>query len=227
MLVIILIGVIAAGLTLHFTGDSSSPIDSLVTNKPIKKRKLIKKNDDVIVGKGRLIQDPNKFLATHRKQARIFSRETPSREDPFSSLTNVQSLDQANSSDKKDSNDTNLPPPPDSANNGLVPPPPVMPGAGDLPPEPSMDSGISIGELPSPPENQALYKKLHLNSIVGDRAILAFNNNAHARQQYGKEYITLGKGDKFENMTMVVVDPDKVVVEENGITKELKLPELR
>ncbi len=236
LLLIILIGVIASGLTLYLTGNQSpSPADSQNSAflKDSKKKKTLPSGARSAShgNKGLLINSKN-FYATGRQEARIIARSSVGRADPFGPLLNISAKGAGNHSGSTDGGSSegvpDLPPPPDTGDgsSGLLPPPPAMGGLNgisDLPPEP----GITTDELPLPPESRELSRKLKLNAVIGDHAILAFADKNFARERGLKRYVSLGRGDSYESIRLIDLDADMAIIEENGKTRELKLPELR
>ena len=237
LILIILIGIVASGLTLYFTspkqavvgeGDGSNPdLNNNQGKNPTKIRKSAESNQ---ANRKALLKTKN-YYATGRKEARLIASESTGRANPFGALARIESVH----STKSDQNSTSegvpdLPPPPDveGSQNGLLPPPPAMGDSGsifgsNLPPEP----GITTGELPLPPEPKDLISKLRLNAVIGDRAVLAFADKGFARTRGLKRYVTLGRGDSYQNVRLVDLDSEMAIVEENGKTRELKLPEMR
>ena len=227
LLIIILIGVIASAVTYHFTnsGDGSGSGGVALLNTPPKAPGRTTTKASVTT---RASQDlPEKrYSATGRKEARLISSAEAGQKDPFAPIDTV-----LNSAGLDKSAKIDLPPPPETGgDNGLLPPPPAMGGAdfgSNLPPEPQADAGISVDELPNPPTSQSLRSKLSLNAILGDKAVLALKDKAYASSHGLKQFVTLGKGDSYESVRLVYLDDARAVIEEEGNTRELRLPEIR
>jgi len=94
--------------------------------------------------------------------------------------------------------------------------------ATDVAPPPPLP-GISLEELPPPPDRPLLSKRLKLNAIVGDHVILAFKDRRFQKKNRYKQYITLSQGQEFDTVTLIDIGKDRAVLEEHGkqITMEL------
>lgn len=229
LLFIILIGVIASAATYYFTnsGDGVGTNGVALLNTPPKaKTPAMKQKADTSASSASQDLPEKRYSATGRKEARLISSSEAGQKDPFAPIDTV-----LNSAGLDKSAKIDLPPPPDTAgDNGLLPPPPAMGGAdfgSNLPPEPQADGGISVDELPSPPASQSLRSKLSLNAILGDKAVLALKDKAYASSHGLKQFVTLGKGDSYETIRLVYLDDARAVIEEEGNTRELLLPEIR
>lgn len=222
--IIILIGVIATGLTYYLNSSSdNSDAQFLNLNKPFQRKEKIQKIKAEKIPAAPLIKE--KFSATHRSEARVISKVESQRQNPFAPLSNLESIHNKikKQAGENEESTVTLPPPPHEQ-GGLLPPPPVLSGM-NLPPEPGQS--ISTSELPMPPESQELSKKLSLNAVVGDKVILAFNDSSYARTHDFNKFITLGRGDQFESVKLLSISNDKVILEENGLTHELKISDIR
>lgn len=173
--------------------------------------------------------------ATHRPEAVAMARQDAGRIDPFAPLVQSHPFPKPRKGSSSRSDDdlerlagAKLPGPHmGSGPEGLPPPPPgEMASADDLslPPDPS---GIEHHEFPSPPPRQFLSEHLKLNAIVGDRVILAFKDKEFRRQNGFKKYITLAEGQDFDTITLVDVEKDKAVLEENGEQRVIQLDPIR
>ena len=237
LLIIILIGVIASGLTLYFTNQNQNaaddPLLNQVQNKQKNRKNLVKVKTHEEAR--RELTGSTKYRAIKRKEAQILAGSVETRKDPFEPLGEIISIhakqnERLNKGKKnsKNAREVDLPPPPDSeVNTSLLPPPPPLSSGGEsgLPPEPGQY--ITTGELPNPPEKQELSNKLKLSAVLGDKIVLALTDRSYARSNNLNSYVTLGRGDKFESVKVVDIDSEMAVIEENGKTRELKLPAIR
>lgn len=227
LLIIILIGVIASAATYYLNNrdDGNGANEAALLNTSPKTQS---KTSTKVRATAQASQDlPEKsYSATGRKEARLISSAEAGQKDPFAPIDVVP-----NSASSSNPARIDLPPPPDTGgDNGLLPPPPAMGGAdfgSNLPPEPQTEEGISLDELPNPPASQSLRSKLSLNAILGDKAVLALKDKVYANSHGLKPYVTLGKGESYETVRLVYLDDDRAVIEEEGNTRELRLPEIR
>jgi len=166
--------------------------------------------------------------ATRKQDAMVMARQDAGRANPFEALPGGRQFprqkttsDSATSSKGRGtkgalmgSGPDELPLPPLSSN---------MPSlATDVAPPPPLP-GISLEELPPPPDRPLLSKRLKLNAIVGDHVILAFKDRRFQKKNRYKQYITLSQGQEFDTVTLIDIGKDRAVLEEHGkqITMEL------
>ena len=113
-------------------------------------------------------------------------------------------------------------------NDLLPPPPPTIAGSDLPPPPPSFDAGgIASSDLPPPPEDQSLLRMLSLNAIIGKQAVLSLNDRTYRKMHGFKRFITLGPGETFDSVTLVALDQDQAIIEEDGQRSTLVLPSVR
>ncbi len=176
--------------------------------------------------------------ATRKPDAVARARADAGRANPFDSLEGTlpfpKSNEPPNSAEALLKAGGKIPAPPDlgSGPQGLPPPPPGVESqmAGDLPPPPPPTdggSGISFDELPPPPEKPLLMRKLKLNAIVGDRVILSFKDRNYAAKHGMRRFITLTAGQEFDSVTLVSINSDKAVLEEDGKRQVVQLDPIR
>ncbi|HEY9868912.1 MAG TPA: hypothetical protein V6D08_07080, partial [Candidatus Obscuribacterales bacterium] len=109
-----------------------------------------------------------------------------------------------------------IPPPPPAA-KVVPPPPPAAALGGDvLAPPPEPEAGLSLAELPAPPSRPSIVDKMKLVGIVGDRAVIAFSDRRAVAENKWPRTITLGRGEQFESVSVVDVNPDSVTFDEDG-----------
>ncbi len=165
--------------------------------------------------------------ATRKQEAVDRARLEAGRANPFDSVEGAlpfpKSEESSHSAEGLLSAGGKIPPPPGmgSGPHGLPPPPPGVDSlaAGDLPPPPPPTdggTGITFDELPPPPEKPLLMRKLKLNAIVGDRVILTFKDRNYPAKHGMKRFITLTEGQEFDTVTLVSINSDKAVLEEDG-----------
>lgn len=108
-----------------------------------------------------------------------------------------------------------VPPPPPATK--IVPPPPAGARGGNvLTPPPEPEVGLSLSELPPPPSKPSIVDKMKLVGIVGDRAVIAFSDRRAVAENSWPRTITLGRGEQFESVSVVDVNPDSVTFDEDG-----------
>jgi len=125
-----------------------------------------------------------------------------------------------------------VPPPPSGAgisgndfsgmpgpHNGFAPPPP--PGQSSYP------TGLSISDMPLPPEKPGVAKLLKLTAVIGDKAIFQAKDLYTRRMQKWPGQITLAPGDNFGTLKLISTKPESALVEEHGETIEMDLPPVR
>lgn len=125
-----------------------------------------------------------------------------------------------------------VPPPPSGAgvssndfsgmpgpHNGFAPPPP--PGQSSYP------TGLSISDMPLPPEKPGVAKLLKLTAVIGDKAIFQAKDLYTKRMQKWPGQITLAPGDNFGTLKLISTKPESALVEEHGETIEMELPPVR
>lgn len=98
-----------------------------------------------------------------------------------------------------------IPPPPTS----LIPPPP--PG---VPTMSEQSTELPIEDLPPPPEKPSLAAKMRLVGIIDDRALFTLNDNDDSMTR--PYVIALKPGEQFQTVTLLSVDANGVMVEEDG-----------
>lgn len=103
--------------------------------------------------------------------------------------------------------------------NGFAPPPP--PGHTGYP------TGLSINDMPLPPEKPGVAKLLKLSAIIGDKAIFQAKDLYTRRMQKWPGQITLAPGDSFGTLKLISTKPESALVEEHGETIEMDLPPVR
>lgn len=103
--------------------------------------------------------------------------------------------------------------------NGFAPPPP--PGHTGYP------TGLSISDMPLPPEKPGVAKLLKLSAIIGDKAIFTAKDLYTRRMQKWPGQITLAPGDSFGTLKLISTKPESALVEEHGETIEMDLPPVR
>ncbi|MBX9667928.1 MAG: hypothetical protein K2X93_09935 [Candidatus Obscuribacterales bacterium] len=165
--------------------------------------------------------------ATRKQEAVDRARLDAGRANPFDAVEGAlpfpKSEGAPNSAEGLLSAGGKIPAPPGmgSGPHGLPPPPPGVDSQviGDLPPPPPPTdggTGITFDELPPPPEKPLLMRKLKLNAIVGDRVILTFKDRSYPAKHGMKRFITLTEGQEFDTVTLVSINRDKAVLEEDG-----------
>jgi hypothetical protein len=166
--------------------------------------------------------------ATRREDATSNARGDAGREDPFAPVTPSYPFPDDRKTDgnagKNSGRDLG------SGPDGLPPPPPPLGGVelpGELQVPHEEESGITFDELPPPPDKPRLATKLALSAVVGDRAILTFKDRRF-RQLHGyQKFITLAPGQEFDSVTLVSVDRDRAVLEEEGRRSTVEMAPIR
>ena len=103
--------------------------------------------------------------------------------------------------------------------NGFAPPPP--------PGHTGYSTGLSISDMPLPPEKPGVAKLLKLSAIIGDKAIFQAKDLYTRRMQKWPGQITLAPGDSFGTLKLISTKPESALVEEHGETIEMDLPPVR
>lgn len=176
--------------------------------------------------------------ATRKQEAVLRARLDAGRANPFDSIEGAlpfpKPKEPPSSAASVLSAGGKIPAPPDlgSGPQGLPPPPPGVESQAiaDLPPPPpptDSANGITFDELPPPPEKPLLMRKLKLNAIVGDRVILTFKDRNYPAKHGMRRFITLTKGQEFDTVTLVSINSDKAVLEEDGKEQIVKLDPIR
>lgn len=164
--------------------------------------------------------------ATSLDAARQQARSTAGQSNPFKSLDSAGSLPAHNSLPGQ--SHQNVSKIIQTGHGGMVPPPPpsVSNPFGDAPPPPAgqLNSGLNLGELPTPPENAHLNPRVELVGIVGDRAIFNIKDNLLRRKHKWPKSFTLTIGQTFDGMKLVAVKDESAIVEEDGQTITKPLP---
>lgn len=117
-----------------------------------------------------------------------------------------------------------LPPPPKFA---LAPPPPptetILPGLAAQSVG-QAGSGAIDAEMPEPPEKPLIAEKMKLVGVLADRAFFTFTDLAMRRANKFPSTVVLANGEQFESVHLVSVEPNSVVLEEDGerITRALE-----
>lgn len=128
---------------------------------------------------------------------------------------------------------TVVPPPPNSSDfdgmpgphNGLVPPPvPGVFGANS-----GLATGLTIDQLPTPPDRPSTTRYMKLSAIIGNKAIFVIKDLAARKLNHWPEQVTLSPGDDFGSVKLLSIVPEeeKAIVEEHGRQEELVLPSVR
>lgn len=109
-----------------------------------------------------------------------------------------------------------IPPPPQSL---IPPPPPGVPNASE------QSSDLPLEDLPPPPEKPSLLAKMRLVGIIDDQALFTLSDTD---DNVGRPYVvTLKPGEQFQTVTLLSVDADSVMVEEDGARTVLTLERIK
>lgn len=78
--------------------------------------------------------------------------------------------------------------------------------------------------MPEPPDKPLIAEKMKLVGVLADRAFFTFTDSSLRRANKFPSTVVLANGEQFESVHLVSVDPNSVVLEEDGerITKELE-----
>jgi len=103
----------------------------------------------------------------------------------------------------------------------IPPPPPSTPAlSGSL-------NEVPVSELPVPPERPSLVNSIKLTGIVGNKAIFAVTDLSARLKNNWPKALLLGAGDHFESISVISVDADSAVLEENGERTDKRLERIR
>ncbi len=144
--------------------------------------------------------------------------------NPFAPLLNKKPFPRSGALAKKDKSvaasnskgEDRLPPPPDMN----VPPQPV-------PSSDEIASGLSVDELPPPPEKPMLIPRMRLNAILDDRVIMTFPDGKFSRANGFKKFITLAPGQSYDSIKLLDVEANKATFEEFGQVKTVVIDPIR
>ncbi|CAN5450731.1 hypothetical protein BH10CYA1_BH10CYA1_26580 [soil metagenome] len=169
---------------------------------------------------------PINVPATSRTEATMKARLGAGRVNPFAQpagalkpLFDAPDLKQLKALPK-----LHLPPPPKFV---LAPPPPptetILPGLAAQSVG-QAGSGASATQMPEPPDKPLIAEKMKLVGVLADRAFFTFTDSALRRANKFPSTLVLANGEQFESVHLISVNPNSVVLEEDGerITKELE-----
>jgi hypothetical protein len=171
---------------------------------------------------------PLNVFATSRTDAILKARIGAGRVNPFAQPAGALKplFEPATLKQPKALPKVHLPPPPKYAT--LAPPPP--------PTEPITTPGIaerSVGHagqlasdtaLPEPPEKPLISEKMRLVGVLADKAFFTFTDLGMRRANKFPSTVVLANGEQFESVHLISVEPNSVVLEEDGerVTKDLE-----
>lgn len=238
---LLLIALIAAGVTVAInnnwwqrTGSTARPVavqNERPDRKPERKTAAQAPPAKLLTGTPSGGTLSGGISATDRGAARLLSRSVSGREDPMNAISSFKPFPRGLASGDSSNPDTmDIPPPPNTGGmSDLLPPPPPSLAESDLPPPPpSFDAGgLASSDLPPPPEDQSLLRMLSLNAIIGNQAVLSLNDRTYRKTHGLKRFITLGPGESFDSVTLVALDRDQAIIEEDGQRSTLVLPSVR
>lgn len=171
-------------------------------------------------------QSPISVPATSRSEAMLKARVGAGRVNPFSQPAGAFKplFDSPDIKQPKALPKVHVPPPPKFA---LAPPPPptetIMPG---LAAQSVGQAGAAVtdAEMPEPPEKPLIAEKMKLVGVLADRAFFTFTDLSLRRANKFPSTVVLANGEQFESVHLISVEPNNVVLEEDGerITKALE-----
>jgi hypothetical protein len=103
----------------------------------------------------------------------------------------------------------------------IPPPPPSTPSY------PGSMNELPVSDLPAPPERPTLVNSIKLTGIVGNKAIFSVTDLSARLKNNWPKALMLGAGDHFESISVISVDADRAVLEENGERVDKRLERIR
>lgn len=172
--------------------------------------------------------------ATTRTQAQEQAKSDSGRSDPLAPVTGFKHFPSHDASllapDKLSPASKSAVVKKEEARGGLsasnpylkIPPPPPS-----TPSYPGSTNELPVSDLPAPPERPTLVNSIKLTGIVGNKAIFSVTDlSARLRNNWPKA-LSLGAGDHFESISVISVDADRAVIEENGERVDKRLERIR
>jgi hypothetical protein len=102
-----------------------------------------------------------------------------------------------------------------------IPPPPATPSM------PGSLNELPVSDLPAPPERPCLVNSITLTGIVGNKAIFSVTDLSARLKNNWPKALLLGVGDHFESISVISLDADRAVLEENGERTDKRLERIR
>lgn len=103
----------------------------------------------------------------------------------------------------------------------IPPPPPATTSY------PASANELPVSDLPTPPERPTLVNSIKLTGIVGNKAIFSVTDMSARLKNKWPKALLLGAGDHFESISVISVDADRAVIEENGERVDKRLERIR
>ena len=156
----------------------------------------------------------NKIIAaTTRAMAETNARLRAGRTDPFVDVNRYQPFPRENRIETdRNRIETERP---ITSQNGPMASAGRTPAVADKPPSVPLTVPALVERLPDPPTKPTVSDKMQLVGVIGDHVLLS------VRQQSSKvnklpSSLTLGKGEKFDSLSVVDVTNDSVTLDEDG-----------